>query len=199
MSHYYALVVIPAEGDVDELVGEAMAPYSEDLDETEHGTLGLWDWWQVGGRYSGRLSGYEPREDPANRETCWLCQGSGIRDDDAGRKWREANPEYSCNGCNGSGLKLKWPTQWPPHAFDVVDLKDVSPVEWVSALHDDQLPYALFAHGSESVALRERWDGNTFVDVLDKDGMRRTLLLILEARRSAGLNGDRVAVVDYHC
>lgn len=196
--HYYALVVIPAEGDVDDLVGEALAPYREDLDETEDLTFGLWDWWQVGGRYSGRLSGYEPREDPANSETCWLCQGTGKRADELGREWREQNPDYTCNGCQGSGQKVKWPTQWPPHAFDAVDLKDVTPVEWVSALHDDQLPYTIFAHGSESVALREKWTGKDFIQVLDTNGMRRTLLVILEARRAAGLIGDRVVVVDYH-
>lgn len=64
-----------------------------------------WDWWQVGGRWSGFLTpNYDPSEDPLNKEVCFLCRGSGKRLD---------MPEQEkCNGCNGTGIKTKWPTQW---------------------------------------------------------------------------------------
>lgn len=72
-----------------------------------------WDWWQVGGRYGGRLAaGYDPEKDPANIETCWLCDGTGKRGDAIGNKVREADPSYTCNGCDGNGSKTKWPSNW---------------------------------------------------------------------------------------
>lgn len=64
-----------------------------------------WDWWQVGGRWSGMfIPGYDPNEDPNHKETCWLCQGTGKRDFN--------NEIISCNGCSGTGIATKWPTQW---------------------------------------------------------------------------------------
>jgi len=67
-----------------------------------------WDWWQVGGRYSGKFSpGYDPETDPNHQETCWLCRGTGKRIDMV--------VENGCNGCQGKGISTKWPTQWIAH------------------------------------------------------------------------------------
>lgn len=64
-----------------------------------------WDWWQLGGRYSGLFApSYDPDKDPANIETCWLCGGTGKRPDMV--------CENGCNGCKGTGKMVKWPTQW---------------------------------------------------------------------------------------
>jgi hypothetical protein len=72
-----------------------------------------WDWWTVGGRYSGRLAaGYDPEKDPSNLEKCFLCQGTGKRNDELGRAHRLTNPEYTCNGCDGKGTSVKWPSSW---------------------------------------------------------------------------------------
>lgn len=72
-----------------------------------------WDWWQVGGRYSGRLAaGYDPEKDPDNQEICFLCAGTGKRCDTAGNVQREIDPSYSCNGCSGKGISVKWPSSW---------------------------------------------------------------------------------------
>lgn len=72
-----------------------------------------WDWWTIGGRYSGRLAaGYDPEKDPANFERCFLCHGSGRREDDIGRNARATNPDYTCNGCNGTGSALKFESKW---------------------------------------------------------------------------------------
>lgn len=204
--HYYALAVIPAEGDVDELIAETMAPYDEsreveqraDGDETYwHNPHGLWDWYQRGGRYTGRLDGYDPDADPNLLEECFLCHGTGLRDDDLGRKARAENPDYTCNGCAGEGKCISWPSRWPEHAGDIVDLSDVAIVDWVSALSDEQLPYAILAHGAEAPTLREKWDGEHFRAVHDKHGMRMMLLTTLEARARAGLT-NRIVIVDYH-
>jgi hypothetical protein len=70
-----------------------------------------WDWWQVGGRWTGLLSpGYDPEKDPANIETCRLCDGTGRRADMV--------VENGCNGCQGTGRCVKWPTAWVKFSGD---------------------------------------------------------------------------------
>ncbi len=72
-----------------------------------------WDWWVVGGRYGGRLApGYDPELDPENLETCFLCRGTGKREDAVGQKHRAQNPEYTCNGCDGKGQSVKFAGDW---------------------------------------------------------------------------------------
>lgn len=71
-----------------------------------------WDWWQVGGRYSGKFApDYDPNEDPANRQICRLCQGTGTRMD-----MKVAN---GCNGCSGTGIETKWPSTWRNHGNQI--------------------------------------------------------------------------------
>lgn len=66
---------------------------------------GRFDGWQIGGRWNGLFTpGYEPELDSANRETCDLCGGTGKRTD-------MVVPD-GCNGCQGSGVSVKWPTEW---------------------------------------------------------------------------------------
>lgn len=90
---------------------------------------GVWDWWQVGGRWTGYLTDYDPEKDPANQETCNLCDGTGNRTDAAANEWRakgehgwEPGKRY-CNGCDGKGTRVAWPTQWGPHEGDVVAIE----------------------------------------------------------------------------
>jgi hypothetical protein len=71
-----------------------------------------WDWWMIGGRWTGALSDYDPEKDPDNMERCPLCQGTGKRNDTLGRETRAKDPAYTCNGCDGKGMRLKWPTEW---------------------------------------------------------------------------------------
>lgn len=39
--------------------------------------LDTYDWWVVGGRFSGLLDGYDPAKDPANLIDCTHCGGTG--------------------------------------------------------------------------------------------------------------------------
>lgn len=45
-----------------------------------------------------------PHKDPANFETCWLCDGTGVRTDGLSGN--------GCNGCDGTGRKLKHAPKW---------------------------------------------------------------------------------------
>lgn len=74
-----------------------------------------WDWWQIGGRWSGALKeGYEPSEDPRNIETCRFCYGEGKREDGE-----------TCVQCGGKGKSVKWPTQWANSEGNIVPVEDM--------------------------------------------------------------------------
>jgi hypothetical protein len=76
-----------------------------------------WDWWQLGGRFTGMFKPhYDPDADPSNKETCFLCNGTGKRAD--------MDVKDGCNGCAGTGTRTKWPTQWKSIG-DVAQVKDV--------------------------------------------------------------------------
>ena len=53
---------------------------------------GRWDWYQIGGRWTGALSegAYDPELAPENITSCSLCGGSGVRVDDPRRLVEQA-------------------------------------------------------------------------------------------------------------
>lgn len=118
--HYSNLVIIEKTDDVAAAVDAVMERHSE-----------FWDWYQIGGRWTGIFDGYNPEDDPANIVECNLCNGTGKRED-----MEVAN---GCNGCKGTGKHPKWPTEWAQRAGDVV------PVE---SLTEDQLAkfYRIVSH-----------------------------------------------------
>lgn len=186
--HYFAAVLIPAGGDVEELVTAAMEPYYEGEYED-----GWWDWWVIGGRWTGVWSEHDPHEDPANWETCWLCGGTGLRNDDAGRLHRAANPQYDCNGCGlrraddpptarPLGMKLKHPSDWARCEGDVVT---VAQYRNCAAVRE---PFAVVT--PKAVEMHEVWNGEGF----DKtENWREVLMAAVD-----GFEDHRVVVVDYH-
>lgn len=158
--HYRALLILPADhpGELSEAIETALAPYDESLeielspidpdypDEERymHNPRAFWDWWQIGGRHTGYLSGYEPALDPDNIETCTLCDGSGTRPDGL-------NGPGGCNACNGIGSCVAWPTAWKDHPGDVqhwVDVRD-------AILSGEKTFFTVIA--GEQVAHKERY------------------------------------------
>jgi len=99
-------------------VSEAMGPSEDDG--------GFWDWYQIGGRWTGLFDGYDPEKDPANIVVCDLCHGTGRRDDELGKSLRTKNPEYTCNGCSGEGKRAEWPTQWKFHPGDLMPIENLT-------------------------------------------------------------------------
>lgn len=79
-----------------------------------------WDWWVIGGRFSGEFAlGYDPSTDTRNQEICFICGGTGRRDDKLGQQQRLLDPNYTCNGCDGKGYKAKFPTEWVNHGNQI--------------------------------------------------------------------------------
>jgi hypothetical protein len=108
-----------------------------------------WDWWQIGGRWTGQLDGdYDPQKDIENQEWCNLCGGTGNRADFAyyadpeniektvfsaasGKAAESAIPAgYQriewCNGCRGKGLRVKWPTKWAKFDGDIKPVNQIT-------------------------------------------------------------------------
>ncbi len=102
MSHGLCFVALPAyhTGSVEEAVAQQMEPFHENDHYFSAGSR--WDWWSIGGRYTGVFDGYIPQADPKNWELCDLCGGTDTRvlPFRGNADWRPT-PGW-CNGCGGS-------------------------------------------------------------------------------------------------
>lgn len=123
MSHA-AVIVAPSLEQINRMgtenaVAWEMEPFQEES-WFEDGSR--WDWYQVGGRFTGLLTGYDPYTDPANQETCEICAGSGIRPggkEQFGEEWFKGC--NGCNGCHGTGKRVAYRLQ--KHCGDILQVK----------------------------------------------------------------------------
>lgn len=189
--HYFGAAVVPADAtrdNVQEYVEKAVAPHEEVYDEASDELSGVWDWWQVGGRWTAVWGEYDPAKDPLNIETCITCGGSGMRPD--AQRFERDTPgwiEWSggCNGCRGNGTRAKWPSQWRPYEGDVITVN--------ALLNNPPLrrPHTVFLPDGSLIARSSRESG--WKDAPD-DEWQAVVADALEPYR-----GLRLAVVDYHC
>lgn len=207
--HALTIVVLPPayRGDIEDGVGIALAPFDENREVeqvTEDGETywrnphAIWDWWQIGGRYTGHLDNtYEPARDSRNWEPCIHCGGSGVR---AASGLRDGKPW--CNGCTHDledtgtpGVAVKWPSQWVDCPRDVARLGDVREI-----LERPEWPGRPFHLVHEGVTSAERYNpaGNGYA----RDGATDPIFVdtsqdVIDAIRK--LSDDcTVVVVDVH-
>lgn len=114
--HYSNLVIIEETGDIEKAVEQAMGAHED--------KGGFWDWYQIGGRWTGALDGYDPEKDERNIKTCSLCGGTGDRKDLSPPEWKAECG--GCNGCHGTGKEIVWPTSWAKHPGDVAPIETVT-------------------------------------------------------------------------
>ena len=109
--HFANLVIVACNDDrsLEEKVAETMGPTS-DFNSKDGG--GFWDWYQIGGRWSGIFDGYDPTKDEQNTEVCQSCRGTG----------RSTSGKLHCIPCDGKGRVVKWPTEWARHNGDVMPI-----------------------------------------------------------------------------
>ena len=107
------------EGDRDEEESSCGGTGYIESTSNPHGYL---DWWCIGGRWNGLLApeGKKPENNPDNWESCFLCHGTGMRNDTLGQEIREKNPRYTCNGCSGKGQVLKFASSQIDSGFNIV-------------------------------------------------------------------------------
>ncbi|HET7713886.1 MAG TPA: hypothetical protein VFK94_06625 [Patescibacteria group bacterium] len=143
MSHFAVLVLVDHETPKENLEAEVarlLAPYDENGEwfRPEGGGKpeSKWDWWVIGGRWSGALGGNDPKYDPAmnpiNYSRCRYCDGSGTRSDMNPRPdWsRQADPLHpvigeGCNVCHGTGWEFRFGDWVVPEDGNIRRLKDV--------------------------------------------------------------------------
>lgn len=112
--HYFVLGILEdgklSLAEIEERVEAMMAPYGNGIH---------WDWYQIGGRWTGTFDGYNPNKDPKNIHTCEWCKGTGKRTDMV--------VENGCNGCGGTGKAVKWPSDWKTRKGDTLPVKKLQP------------------------------------------------------------------------
>jgi len=109
-------------------LADVLAPFENDY----------WDWWVIGGRWTGEHDGYRPDKDPVNMKDCTCCNGTGDRPEwvtyvngvrtflnDRGlstdEEWsRQCN---GCNGCHGTGREVSM--SYADHAEDIMPLSKI--------------------------------------------------------------------------
>ena len=166
--HCLALVVIPADGDVKEHVARLMEPHKMPSENGTDEITGHWDWYQIGGRWTGYLTDYNPEKDEANLE---LAMRGPARD---------------------LTLAVKWPTQWAEHAGDVQSV-----AYYQAALQADskKVPYALLLDDGAWIGGWPRVQpySSEAVDAAEaaaKEKMRQLIPTLAPEKR--------IVVVDYH-
>jgi len=200
--HFLAFVIIPKRSkNIEAAVAKAMAPFSE-----EDHSRGFWDWYQIGGRWSGHLSGYDPGNDPKNIVDCKWCHASGIRTDNVGKAngfpTMALSPEIAkqvgrdtgyCNGCGGLGRHTTWPTEWGTHTGDVQPASAaLEACKQGASEAADKWPHTLIANGE---ALRRDRYVLTKRDFVQTPDFEKKVLATLAKAAKAG---DVVVVVDCH-
>lgn len=99
--HHFAAVVIPAGvayEDAGPYVEKYMEPYREEYDEAADELTGFWDWYQIGGRWTGVWAEYDPEKDPRN-----IADGSQPFDRPG---------------------EVRWPTRWAPLPYDLIPVRN---------------------------------------------------------------------------
>ncbi len=146
---------------VQDAVAEALAPFEERWDDDTEEHSGWWDYWAIGGRWTGVWRpNYEAQDDPRNIDPrpCPICGGTGHRPD-IGNANREEYIAWcgGCNGCQGKGHQVKWPSEWLPIEGDVLS------VEQLLADASLRVPRRLVLPDA-GVLSREDWDGDKSYD-----------------------------------
>ena len=181
MSHFTVVVFSKdgTEADVERL----LAPYDEQDEWGREGSY--WDWWVIGGRWEGQLTG----RDPVTIEVpCNLCNGTGARD------WTgcDVTPEWiaecnGCNGCRGTGTRTEYPNQYNNDVFG----NSCPP----AAIRPDFVPYAFVTPDGEWIGNGEMgWWGIEREEGQDSEEQWRTKF----AEAKGAFAGTTAVLVDCH-
>lgn len=118
MTHFAVLVITDGtEDSIEGAVERLLAPYDENGVWFRENSK--WDWWVIGGRWTGVLDGYDPDQDPRNLEPCEYCEATGTTTQAVADRY----PAYqihvgkTCIQCQGKGEHVKW--VYEPHDGDI--------------------------------------------------------------------------------
>jgi hypothetical protein len=72
---HFSLLVITDQKPDEAQLASLMAPFCEEGSEIEENQK--WDWYQLGGRWTGHFDGYDPETDPNNIEVLQHMRWNG--------------------------------------------------------------------------------------------------------------------------
>lgn len=116
--HYHGEVWVPekpTKHEAERILTKLIGAYSEET----HSSKAFYDFYRIGGRYSGSHDNYDPSSNILNYKLCWLCKGSGKRPD------MDCSDSRGCNGCGGTGAELEWPTRFKFYEGDIMTVEGV--------------------------------------------------------------------------
>lgn len=151
--------------------------------QTQYNPKSKWDWFVIGGRWTGCLSSYKPGDDPKNQEHCSLCNGTGKRTDSVGEQLRAENPTFTCNSCDGKGVRTKWATEWERFDGDIMPVRNLKKGELHKIFHAILTPDSNWHQQGEM-----GWFGFTSEEMTDEQWEKHVLATIEKY-------GDHTAVV----
>ncbi len=216
--HYHLEIIMPPTEKIDEEISRILAPFDEGKEDSRNA---FWDWYQIGGRFTGDHDGFDAASDENNIEKCDLCAGTGFRADDVGNRAREAEATYICNGCGkrqeggtwthsefGAGKRLKWPTQWARYKGDIIPLRDLKPTQTAFRVIIAAPNHAGTGMEAVFMAAKDNWNGASF----DESKWDGSIAEAIEKHKERAKNyrdeyaekvtptDDWIAVsIDYHC
>jgi hypothetical protein len=218
MSHAVVICILPhgtrinpRETDllaaVNPLVSDLMAPFNENDEWGREGSK--WDWWVIGGRWTGLLTDYEPSKDPRNMEVCNICNGTGTRSMPVPYDSTWLPKIGECNGCHGKGYRLR--LRLVPYQGDVQLVRNIPKKTTAFALLSTETGWKesgkLGMFGSKAVDWQDKvaWMRHILpksqqfrfwrlLNSIDNKLWHRTFHKLI-----GKFDGDRIAVVvDYH-
>jgi len=187
--HQFAIALVQTREGAEAQINELLAPHIERHVEVvnsegaiEEELQGFWDWFQIGGRWSGQFKpDYDPNLDGDNQQVCSMCVGTGIRKDTVVKN--------GCNVCHGTGVETLWPTEWKDVDGNYMPATYFRPL--YKKLGKAVIPLTVITPDGKAYH-QEEWDGDTYKQNYE-DWPQKVLELIEE-------NANMIAVVvDYHC
>lgn len=179
MTHFAGIVLAASVDHLPDLL--------ERYDENNGG--GGYDWYVIGGRFTGLLDGYDPASDPKNWEPCKWCEATGtttqaIADEYPGYL---SNVGKECIQCKGTASVRKFFNEPRPEG-------DVLPAEDVDLSTLRYIPSVLVTPDGEWHEEGQiGWFG-TMSNQKDEDAWKREFVTAFEANKA----GMVAALVDFH-
>jgi len=141
--HFHAEIWIPnklkiGSSKLEKTIEDIMLPYYDGFNESEYDEdsvppITFFDWYSIGGRWTGAHDKYDPYKDTANEQLCFICKGTGDRPewvtyninneriftDDWAKKCN------GCNACHGTGVDFVHPSRFKPYKGDIIAVSDI--------------------------------------------------------------------------
>jgi len=158
-----------------------------------HNPNAKWDWYVVGGRWSGVLDTYDPKSEPLNWKICSICHGTGDRPgwvtykidpQKPGEKLRVFVDDWAkkcdgCNACQGRGVVLKHSGFFVSHGGDALLMGEI---DW-KALAQEQLELKMALYHDYHTAWKKAESKFSWDDFSEEEITKETEMYSKKSKR----------------